>query len=335
MEFSHIAEYDDLIKKTPQELQIMVEDYTMALKQKVSPNTVPTMLFGIKAFLEANDIDIKWKKINRLLPSKVKLSGREAWSHREIQSMLQVKNLDLKAIALVLFLSASGVRIGAIPDLKLKHLTVIDNCKMITVYPDTKAEYMTFLTPEASEALDAYLNKRRQDGEYFDQNTPVFRARYQVASVAAKPANLKSLQEIIRHILIKLGLRQRTPGRYQRYAVQIDHGFRKYFNEQIKSTPQINLAYAEKLMGHSVTIKLDDNYLAPKPDKLFDEYQKAIPLLTIDDKQRHLTTIKKLQFENTKMIELEDRLKRLEMRRPELTPEQVRQFLKDNPGFET
>jgi len=39
-------------------------------------------------------------------------------------------------------------------------------------------------------------------------------------------------------------------------------------------------------MGHSKTIPLDNSYFKPVIEQLFDEYQKAIPQLVIDDKYR-------------------------------------------------
>lgn len=285
-EFYHIKDFDSLLTIPQEQIQIMVEDYTLVLKKKVSANTLPTMIFGVKSFFESNDIELKWKKIKKLFPERVKLTGRQAWTLKQIQDMLGARNLDLRAKALILFLSASGVRIGAVSDLKLKHVTEIDNCKMLTVYPDSKDEYQTFLTPEASKALNEYLNKRKQDGEYFDQNTPLFRARYRIGGEKSRAADKASLQAIVSHILIRCGIRKANPGKYQRYQTQIDHGFRKFFNEALKSTPSINLSYAEKLMGHSVTVQLDNNYLDSKIDKIYAEYKKAIPLLTIDDTER-------------------------------------------------
>jgi len=39
-------------------------------------------------------------------------------------------------------------------------------------------------------------------------------------------------------------------------------------------------------MGHSVTIPLDNSYFKPKLEQMFEEYQKAIPELIIDEKYR-------------------------------------------------
>jgi len=45
-------------------------------------------------------------------------------------------------------------------------------------------------------------------------------------------------------------------------------------------------------MGHSTTIPLDNVYFKPAIEQLFDEYQKAIPKLMIDDKYRFQLQLK-------------------------------------------
>jgi len=57
MKFYEIKDYNSLTKIPPEKLQIMVEDYVMDLKKRVSPNTVPTSMYAIQAFFESNDID--------------------------------------------------------------------------------------------------------------------------------------------------------------------------------------------------------------------------------------------------------------------------------------
>lgn len=49
-------------------------------------------------------------------------------------------------------LASTGIRIGAIPDLQLKHLKKIPeyNLYQITIYEGTKEEHFTFTTPEAA-----------------------------------------------------------------------------------------------------------------------------------------------------------------------------------------
>jgi len=59
------------------------------------------------------------------------------------------------------------------------------------------------------------------------------------------------------------------------------HGLRKYFDIVMKDRYDTNLSKSEKLMGHSVTIPLDNNYAPFSTEKLFEEYRKSIPELSI------------------------------------------------------
>ena len=72
-------------------------------------------------------------------------------------------------------------------------------------------------------------------------------------------------------------------------------------------------------MGHSVTIPLDEVYLTPTIDLLFEEYKKAIPELTISSEQRQRLIIARQEKELTEKDELKKmvysmaaKLKRLE-----------------------
>ena len=67
----------------------------------------------------------------------------------------------------------------------------------------------------------------------------------------------------------------------------------KTINVTMKSRDNSNLSICEKLMGHSVTVQLDNNYAPFSNEKLFTEYKKAIPELTISNDERQ-----KIQLEN-------------------------------------
>jgi integrase/recombinase XerD len=82
------------------------------------------------------------------------------------------------------------------------------------------------------------------------------------------------------------------------------HGFRKRFDTILKSNYNVNINLAEKIMGHSTTIPLDNVYFKPAIEQLFDEYQKAIPELIIDDKFRLQEQLKE---KDEKINELNDK----------------------------
>ena len=64
-----------------------------------------------------------------------------------------------------------------------------------------------------------------------------------------------------------------------------------------ESNPDINSNHAEKIFGHSTTHTLDNTYHKPLLEQLFDEYQKAVPQLIIDEKYRLKTKINEQEDE--------------------------------------
>jgi len=281
-------------------LQVMVEDYVMALKKEGKKrNSILTPVTALELFCDTNDLVINWKKIRRLLPASVKKTGAKAYSTEQVGKILEFET-KIRNKAIIHFIAASGVRIGALPELKIKHVRDIENCKVVTVYPDDKEEYYTFLTPEASIALDAYLEKRKTDGEYLNSESPLFRQDYSLGIAKPKHLSKTGYQAMMDRALRRCGLR--TGYTKQRRDIQLDHGFRKRWNTIVKTTDNIKLLLAEKMMGHAIrSIPLDETYLVPSIEKLFTEYKKAITELTIDESERLQVKNKKLEQEKSEL----------------------------------
>ena len=70
---------------------------------------------------------------------------------------------DERMRVVILLLASTGMRIGAIPNLKLKHLSKVENYNLyqITVYENTKDEYYSFCSPECTTAIDSYSIQRK------------------------------------------------------------------------------------------------------------------------------------------------------------------------------
>ena len=299
-----LKDYDSLSSMSNKMLQEMIEDYVMHLKSKgLSRSNVSMPVNALQLFCDSNDVEIRWKKIRRIIPQQKKRSGKDAYSTNDIIKMLSFEpNIRNKAI--VHFFAASGVRVGAIPNLKIKHLVKIsDDCFAVSVYEDEFEEYTTFLTPEATTILNMYFEKRKSDGEFLNDDSPVFREQYVMGISKPKPLSIRGIQGVIERVLRRTNIRTGFDGK--RRNIQMDHGFRKRFNTILKTTDGIKPLLAEKMMGHSIqSIPLDETYLAPTLDILFAEYRKAIFELTVDDsarKQFQLDTIQneKSQLEKT------------------------------------
>ena len=295
MEFAGVSSYDELTRE--KNLQELLEDWIMTIKQQISPNSVPYYFYAIKSFLEVNDVELRWKKIIRLFPAKEKKTGRKPYTTKEVQKILAVAK-DLRSRALVLFLASSGVRIGAIPDLRVSHLVDLPlSCKGVLVYEGSTEEYWTIITPEASEALNQYLEKRKSDGENITPNSPLFRESYSAkrgnASRVARPIGLRALICLMIRLVDKSGIRCNEEKKNNRYPTMVNHAFRKRFVTILKNTPEIKNSTAEKLAGHKVyrdeenfTVELDYSYNVPTLENLFNQYKYAIPELSIDDMAR-------------------------------------------------
>lgn len=305
-----LKDYDDLASTPQDKLQIMVEDYVMYLKKKLSPNIISVPICALKAFLDCSDVELRWGKINRLKPTRVKKTGKEAWLTSEIQKMLSFTS-ELRTKTVVHFLAASGIRIGALDGLKMKHISQIEDCKCITVYEGEIEEYVTFLTPEASCMFDEYVQKRESNGEKITPESPAFRSTYQLGYAKVAPMNMSSVKELMRLLVLKSGLRANQVKIGKRYNKQVNHAFRKRFNTIMKTTNNMNISLAEKMMGHSVTVQMDNVYLDPSVEQLFTEYKKAIPQLTIDETIRQQIKLEQKEKENSELQKQVDEIKSL------------------------
>ena len=298
-DFYKLKDYDSILGIPDKKLQVMIEDYVMDMKSKISPNTIPTRIYPLQAFFEINDIDIKWKKIRRLFPAKVRKSGRKAYTTEQVQTILQHCQ-DIRNKAIVLFMASSGCRVGAFPYLKIKDVQNIENCKHVVIYSDEIDEYSTFLTPEASKAFDLYLEKRKKDGEYLDGDSPAFRKIYRLGIEKAKPITERAVSEMMQRVLKNAGFRGSKNG--VRFEIQCDHGLRKRFDTIMKQTDNIKLIHAEKMFGHSTpSIPLDETYADFSVESLFKEYKKAIPDLMVDQTQKQELKIKQLEVEKSEL----------------------------------
>ena len=276
-----IKSYDKLVQIEPKKIQEMLETYLMYQnEQKYSLSYLNSKLSALKLFFAMNDIlALNWLKLRKMLPEKKKLTGDKPYQTKDIQIMLKsIPTLKFRCI--VHFLAASGVRIGALEELKLKHIQDMPNgCKSVLVYDDDKSEYHTFIHHEAVGALDEYLAYRAKSGENITPESWLIPSK----SDSNKPALTVSLRTQMSRYAHQYQDQNKKRGRYE---IQACHGFRKRFDTILKSNHNVNINLAEKMMGHSTTIPLDNVYFKPAIEQLFDEYQKAIPQLIIDDKFR-------------------------------------------------
>jgi len=301
-----IKDYDSLVSIGSKKLQEMVEDYVLYLRSEdLGYGSVHNAICSLKLFCSMNDIVCNWTKINKMKPEKKKLRGDKPYTTEDLRIILKYVSKSPLWISLIHFISSSGVRDGFSEELRIKDLGDMPNgCKSVKVYADSKDEYYTFITQEAVTALDEYFEYRKRKGEKLSPDSWVFTS----ALNPEKPMDTNLISSWFTKIVNRTSV-NRGECINHRYDIQIVYGMRKRFDTILKSNSKININIAEKIMSHSVTIPLDNHYFKPTLEVMFDEYQKAIPDLVIDE-----TSKLKLELEkkNNQLSSLEVKDRRIE-----------------------
>ena len=303
LEYSKIKDYDSLITLKPKEIQMLLEDYLLFLRKKLSGNSIPSIFSCYQSFFSYHVDGVNFKRIKRMFPAKEIQSGKEAYTTDQVRSLID-NTISLKINAIIHFMASSGVRVGALHELRLKHIEDMPNeCKSVLVYADTISEYTTFITSECYQAIEDYLRYRKRKGQLITMDSFVF----------VKPNGQQHDDKDLSISLCRLStskLDRKKSG--VRYTVSSSHGLRKRFNTILKMNKEINISIAEKLLGHSSSVQLDNVYFTPSKEQLFNEYQKAIPDLLLDEKYKLKMKIEELESDkDNRIIQLENKLETL------------------------
>ena len=121
-----------------------------------------------------NDIQLNWFKISKYLGEYSRVVHDRAYTTEEIQQLLTKADERMKVV--ILLLASTGVRVGAIPDLRLQDLTKIESYDLyqITFYENSSEEYYCFCSPECPATIGSYLAYRERYGEKLKPDTPLY-----------------------------------------------------------------------------------------------------------------------------------------------------------------
>jgi integrase/recombinase XerD len=284
--------YDELIKWTNEQVQQNLEDYCRYLQQEKHSKSYYNIVFSALTFF----YQINFKLINRTrIRTMVKPNddpiGGDRYTDEDIIKILQSVKITkkknykihtkLRTKAIILLLASSGIRVGALAELKVSDLEKIEDCYSLKVYARTKYEHYTFLTPQASKVLDKFLEQRKNkwvDREYYSQFLPHKKFLTFNESLVFD-MTLSAIELALNRVVRKANLQESKNG--LRYEKPVNHAYRKRFNTVIKQNRDINPQIGEIFLGHKI-INLDSAYLKISREDLFSEYKKTIPELTLD-----------------------------------------------------
>ena len=311
-----LKNFTSLIELDDETIQDLLEKYVMMLRSKgLKRSGVRPILYAIELFFDMNKKMIYKTVLRKMvqgIPNHIK-GGEKAYTDEDIRMMLD-KAHDSRSKALVHFMASLGARPGVIVDPILTFGMTEPmplGCLAIHLYENSNEHYWGFLTPEATKILHEYRDERIREGEKITKESPVFRSNYNgIGQAPVKPLAEDNAFQIIDRIVKRSKIERIKIG--NRYDKALNTAFRKRFNTILKTTDGINNNLAEKLMGHSVTIPLDNTYLNALKDKLFVEFQKSIPELTIDKNEKLMIKNEKLEKDKSELEEKIERIQNLE-----------------------
>lgn len=155
-------------------LEDLLREYVRYLKNErlTAYQTQKHYITSIASYLSDCRITINVKYVSKVM-SKNSSQAVEGWTKDEIQKMLETRIATKKRVkAMMLVLASTGIRREALVHLNVGHLEPIEEegIYKIRVYADDQedplAEYQTFCTPEARNAIDEMLDERRNGKEY-------------------------------------------------------------------------------------------------------------------------------------------------------------------------
>jgi integrase/recombinase XerD len=309
---------DDLLihQENPKLIQNQIVEYLIQLKDpphSLRYATRSQYLAAIMTFYDLNEVVLNKKKIYRYLGEEERPIENRAYTIDEIAKMLDVSDERIRAI--ILFLTSTGVRIRAIIELKLQDLVRVPEYDLyrVTVYSDSRERYLTFATPEATKAIDVYLEYRKRYGEKLTPKSPVFRDQFDRNDPTSvhdvKPLALRAAERLISRTIEKSGIRtveritelHGEKGKIRK-NVRLTAGFRKFFDTQLIYA-RVEPRTKEIFLGHS--IGLDDHYFKPGENYVLQEFLKAVDNLTVNEENRLRKEVVKLSQKNSELESME------------------------------
>lgn len=309
---SNLSNMDQILRKDPKIIEMELTHLLIDMKNSgMSYSTLSVHLAALYSYFAINDIPLNRKKLSKFVGEQENKYEYRSYTHDEISRLLSL--CDERGKVMVLLLTSTGMRIGALPGIELKHLKRYSlhngyHVYRIVVYPTSKKyRYITFCSPECAEAIDSYLDLRKrivhkhlkinpETGEWeppelllltklFDTNHVPFSS-----NVYMKPMTTMGLRAYIVTRLKKLNLRKPGGGEnplnhIASYKNELHpcHSFRIFAVTQMARS-KLDLTTREMLVGHDTG--LDSRYNEVQDNDLLEEFLKAVNYLTINNEYR-------------------------------------------------
>ncbi|MHB1908249.1 MAG: hypothetical protein ACYCQJ_05175 [Nitrososphaerales archaeon] len=259
--------------------------------KKPSGATFRAYLSSLKSFLEYYGANrVNWKRIIQVTPMPRKATKKRPYELNEIRRLLAA--LDFRGKFSVLFYVSTGARLASIDD--PRPLTVGDveileleieakkiRIGHVKIYSDENEEYDTFLTTEALQVMERYLEFRRNFGERIGPTSYLFRAEMDLREAKKDPNKIPSMLRPATHHAIKGAIEKALVSiGLQNREFKMVHGFRSFYKTTLENSGMKSVA-VERLLGHMG--RLDNSYYKPSIAELAKEFARHQHLLIVDE----------------------------------------------------
>ena len=271
---------------------------------EIEESTIYNYYKAAKVFCDQNDVTATWKKITKIIPTGRRDADDRVPTDEEIQRLIVYPDRRLKPIIFTMI--SSGIRIESWNFLKWKHIEPKyenddPNGKLlgakIIVYAGEREQYFSFISPEAYTYLKSYMDYRDSHGEVIDGNSWVMRDLFESTikngvnlGTAKTPKKLTAagIKSLLERAATSEGLFKPLKNGEKRREWKVAHGLRKLFKTRCESSGMRSL-HIEMLLGHNTGVT--KSYYRPLESEMLTDYQKAIPLLTIEEANKKLDKV--------------------------------------------
>ena len=265
------------------------------------PSSISTRLAATKGYLRHLGVKVHSEEYKQNVRLPKNFRHREESMTKEI--ILRVlRNVPPKIQTVILVLTASGMRIGELVQLKLSDIDFSSNPTIIRLRAETtktREARETFLTTEATNSLKDYLRryfgwKDGQENAHL-RDIMIFGRTSLVKSKKRTPDTKQSSYLLMSGLLMKIlsYYLDKVPGLDNKNSngrrVIHFHAFRKFFRTTVGNV--CGRDFAESLIGHHFYM---DTYYNLPAEKQHEMYLKAEPYLTISDSTKIERSLKEI-----------------------------------------
>jgi integrase len=260
--------------------------YLSSVREGITPNTINLYVAAIRSYFEFHDVDThKFKRKVRL--PKIVIEKEQAIDKKDLYQMLiSCHNKRLKAF--ILLLISSGLRADSEAcTLRNKDINFdVDPTELHIrgIFTKTKATRTAYITPEAKKFLLEFIAFRGEtDPEQLIFSVYNRRLPKNVEETKQMSASIYNrLHGEFTKLLNVVNLDQKKDigvSDYRRHCITF-HSCRRFTSTVLEDV--VGKGYHDFILGHNGYL---NTYHTQKKEKVFQDYQRCIPYLTVLDKE--------------------------------------------------